>query len=106
MWRRHRYTTGPYCWPQRVSSIQERRRLPEGSVCRRCCGLAPRADVDHFDGIVAQRCNEQLIFPIKTKMIETSLNPWQRNGFGPDERPQMLRCGFDLGMDLDCESRD
>ena len=66
-----------------------------------------RADVDHFDRIVPQRRHEQLIFPVRTKMIETPLHAGQGNGF-PSRRGAAGRfsLGFLLRTKLDCESSE
>jgi hypothetical protein len=52
-----------------------------------------RADVNHFHGIIAERGDKQLVFPVKSKMIEPALDAAHWNGFSQYERPRQLwRC--------------
>jgi len=51
----------------------------------------PSANLDYFHGIIAWRCHQQLVLPVKSKMTESPVNTVQRNGFRQDQRPRRFR---------------
>jgi hypothetical protein len=50
----------------------------------------PRADIDHFNGIVAQSGYEQLVLSVEAKVVETPLHSWRGDRFGQDQRTRRL----------------
>jgi hypothetical protein len=50
----------------------------------------PRADIEHFNGIVAQSGYEQLVLSVEAKVAETPFDSWRGDRFGQDQRTRRL----------------